>query len=66
MGGYVIMSDWTSAGHLKAYPYLAGIIVPLLILGVIALIAMFTIGNTRVYYSLAALRCDPRSASIHA
>ena len=50
MGGYVIMSDLrTSAGHLKAYPYLAGIIVPLLILGVIALIAMFTLGNTRVY-----------------
>lgn len=50
MGGYVIMSDLrTSAGHLKAYPYLAGIIVPLLILGVIALIAIFTVGNTRVY-----------------
>jgi Zn-dependent protease with chaperone function len=50
MGGYVIMSDLrTSAGHLKAYPYLAGIIVPLLILGVIALIAMFTLGNTQVY-----------------
>jgi Zn-dependent protease with chaperone function len=41
MGGYVIMSELkTPVGHLKAYPYLAGIVFPLFIIVVIAVIAL--------------------------
>jgi len=43
MGGHVIMNELkTSAGTIKAYPYLAGVVVPLLIFAVIAAIALFT------------------------
>jgi maltodextrin utilization protein YvdJ len=45
MGGHVIMDELnTTAGRLKAYPYLAGIIVPLLVFGVIAVIALASFG----------------------
>lgn len=45
MGGHVIMDELnTTAGRLKAYPYLAGIIVPLLIFAVIAIIALANFG----------------------
>jgi hypothetical protein len=41
MGGYVIMRELkTPVGRLKAYPYLSGIIVPLLIFAVIGLIGL--------------------------
>lgn len=47
MGGYVIMSDLkTTAGHLKAYPAFAGILGPLIIVGVIATIAILTVGSS--------------------
>lgn len=43
MGGHVIMNELkTSAGTIKAYPYLAGVVVPLLIFAVIVGIALFT------------------------
>ena len=43
MGGYIIMSELkTSAGRLKAYPYVAGVIVPLVIYTVLALIGIAT------------------------
>jgi len=45
MGGHVIMDELnTTAGRLKAYPYLAGIIVPLLIFAIIAIIALANFG----------------------
>ncbi|WP_072390984.1 zinc metalloprotease HtpX [Hyphomicrobium sp. CS1GBMeth3] len=47
MGGHVIMNELkTSAGTIKAYPYLAGVVVPLLIFAVIAAFAFFTFGRT--------------------
>ena len=43
MGGYIIMSELkTTAGRLKAYPYVAGVIVPLVIYTVLALIGIAT------------------------
>ena len=43
MGGYIIMSELkTSAGRLKAYPYLVGVIVPLMVYTVLALIGIAT------------------------
>lgn len=43
MGGYIIMSELkTSAGRLKAYPYLVGVIVPLVVYTVLALIGIAT------------------------
>lgn len=43
MGGYIIMSELkTTAGRLKAYPYLAGVIVPLVVYTVLALIGIAT------------------------
>jgi Zn-dependent protease with chaperone function len=46
MGGYVVMSELdTTAGRLKAYPYLVGVIVPLVVYAVLGLIALFTIGG---------------------
>jgi Zn-dependent protease with chaperone function len=43
MGGYIIMSELkTTAGRLKAYPYLAGVIVPLVVYTVLALIGVAT------------------------
>ncbi|WP_439541623.1 zinc metalloprotease HtpX [Hyphomicrobium sp.] len=43
MGGYIIMSELkTTAGRLKAYPYLVGVIVPLVIYTVLALIGIAT------------------------
>ncbi len=45
MGGYIIMSELkTGQGTLKAYPYLAGIIVPLIFFAIIATIAVMTHG----------------------
>lgn len=47
MGGHVIMNELkTSAGTIKAYPYLAGVIVPLLIFAAIAAFAFFTFAGT--------------------
>jgi Zn-dependent protease with chaperone function len=43
MGGYIIMSELkTTAGRLKAYPYLVGVIVPLVVYAVLALIGIAT------------------------
>ena len=43
MGGYIIMSELkTTAGRLKAYPYLVGVIVPLVVYTVLALIGIAT------------------------
>lgn len=43
MGGYVILSELkSSAGTLKAYPYLAGVLFPLLVFAVLALIGIAT------------------------
>ena len=43
MGGYIIMSELkTTAGRLKAYPYLVGVIVPLMVYTVLALIGIAT------------------------
>lgn len=45
MGGYVILDRLdTSAGRLKAYPYLAGIVVPLLIFAVLGVITLVSTG----------------------
>lgn len=47
MGGHVIMNELkTSAGTIKAYPYLAGVIVPLLIFAAIAAFAFLTFAGT--------------------
>ena len=47
MGGHIIMGELrTTAGTIKAYPYLAGVIVPLLIFAVIAAIALVTFEGT--------------------
>lgn len=46
MGGYVILSELnTTAGRLKAYPYLAGIIVPLLVYAILAVIGLVTFAS---------------------
>lgn len=46
MGGYIILSELsTSAGRIKAYPYLSGITVPLLIFAILGLIA-FAVGSS--------------------
>ncbi len=45
MGSYVIMSDLTTtAGRLKAYPYLVGVIVPLVVYLVLAVIGVVSFG----------------------
>jgi Zn-dependent protease with chaperone function len=47
MGGYVIMSRLsTTAGTIKAYPYIGSVVGPLLILLIIVAIAIFTFGGT--------------------
>ncbi|MCC7253381.1 zinc metalloprotease HtpX [Hyphomicrobium sp.] len=47
MGGHVVMHELkTSAGTIKAYPYLAGVVVPLLIVAVFAVIAYTYEGTT--------------------
>lgn len=47
MGGYVIMNELkTTAGDLKAYPYLASVLVPLLIFAVLAIIGALTFEGT--------------------
>ena len=54
MGGHVIMDELnTTAGRLKAYPYLAGIIVPLLIFAVIAIIALISLGPAALSWHLS-------------
>lgn len=45
MGGYVILDRLdTPAGSLKAYPYLAGVIAPLLIFAVLGVITLLAVG----------------------
>ena len=54
MGGHVIMDELnTTAGRLKAYPYLAGIIVPLLVFGVIAVIALASFGMSALTWHVS-------------
>ena len=47
MGGYIIMSELkTTAGRLKAYPYVAGILGPLLMFAIIAVILLLTVDHS--------------------
>jgi hypothetical protein len=42
MGGYVILNELkTPAGRLKAYPYLSGVVVPLIVFAILGVIALF-------------------------